>query len=46
METKIAGDEHFVNGTATIDCINDTRFSSIRDSRQLRDQTGKYEIFS
>lgn len=40
METKIT-DETGAVGTTTIECINDTRFSSIRNARQLKDQTGK-----
>lgn len=37
LETKIADDKNQTTGTTTIDCINDTKFQSIRKVRQLKD---------
>lgn len=39
LETKVI-DETGAVGTTIIECINDTRLSSIRNSKQLKDQTG------
>lgn len=37
IETKIADDKDSVNATATIECINDTKLTIIRESHQLKD---------
>lgn len=37
LETKIADEKNLTTGTATIECINDTKFHSIRKTRQLKD---------
>lgn len=37
LETKIADEKNQTTGTTTIECINDTRFQSIRKVRQLKD---------
>lgn len=37
LETKIADDKNQTTGTTTIECINDTKFYSIRKARQLKD---------
>lgn len=39
METRFNDDQSMTTGTTIIECINDTRFSSIRETRQLKDQT-------
>lgn len=43
LETKII-DETGAVGTTIIECINDTRLSSIRNSKQLKDQTGNSSL--
>lgn len=37
LETKIADERNQTTGTTTIECINDTKFYSIRKVRQLKD---------
>lgn len=37
LETKIADEKNQTTGTTTIECINDTKFYSIRKARQLKD---------
>lgn len=37
LETKIADEKNQTTGTTTIECINDTKFHSIRKARQLKD---------
>lgn len=41
METKVVGDKNTEDVTTTIECINDTKFQSIRSVRQLKDHSGK-----
>lgn len=43
LETKVI-DERGAVGTTIIECINDTRLSSIRNSKQLKDQTGNSSL--
>lgn len=42
METRFTDEQSMTTGTTIIECINDTRFSSIRETRQLKDQTGYF----
>lgn len=42
METKVVGDQNTEDVTTTIECINDTKFQSIRSAKQLKDHLGKY----
>lgn len=37
LETKISDEKNQTTGTTTIECINDTKFYSIRKARQLKD---------
>lgn len=43
METRFTDEQSMTTGTTIIECINDTRFSSIRETRQLKDQTGNFQ---
>lgn len=43
LEIKVI-DETGAVGTTIIECINDTRLSSIRNSKQLKDQTGNSSL--
>lgn len=43
LETRVI-DETGAVCTTNIECINDTRFSSIRNSKQLKDQTGNSSL--
>lgn len=42
METRFTDDQSMTTATTIIECINDTGFSSIRETRQLKDQTSNF----
>lgn len=40
METKITEDGEVANATTIIECINDTKWGSVRETKQLKESIG------